>query len=425
MQEVQFEDALDYAKAQDVSDPLAHFRPQFHFPKQADGSPIIYLCGNSLGLQPRLAQQLMQDEMEVWKELAVEGHFKAERPWMTYHEEFSRQLSPIVGALPKEITVMNTLSVNLHLMMVSFYRPTKSRYKIVIEGGAFPSDKYAVDSQLRFHGIDPQDGLIQLRPRMGEDHLRTEDILQALEREKDSIALVMLSGINYYTGQCFDMQSITKKGHEIGAMVGFDLAHAAGNVRLQLHDWGMDFAVWCHYKYLNSGPGCIAGAFVHERYLNRKDLPRFEGWWGHHKESRFKMPATFEPAPNADAWQISNAPILAMVPMRASLALFNEAGMDRLLAKSKKLTAYLEFLLNQLPTDRIRILTPKDPKDRGAQLSIQVKGADRSLFDDLVKNGVIGDWREPDVIRISPAPIYNSFEDVYQMVQLLKKCLNI
>ncbi|WCL81844.1 kynureninase [Saprospira sp. CCB-QB6] len=425
MQEVQFEDALDYARAQDVSDPLAHFRPQFHFPKQADGTPIIYLCGNSLGLQPRLAQELMQEEMNVWKELAVEGHFKAKRPWMTYHEEFSQQLAPIVGALPQEITVMNTLSVNLHLMMVSFYRPTKTRYKIVIEGGAFPSDKYAVDSQLRFHGIDPQDGLIQLRPRMGEDHLRTEDILQTLEREKDSIALVMLSGINYYTGQCFDMQAITKKGHEIGAMVGFDLAHAAGNVKLQLHDWGMDFAVWCHYKYLNSGPGCIAGAFVHERHLGRKDIPRFEGWWGHHKESRFKMPATFEPAPNADAWQISNAPILAMVPMRASLALFNEAGMDRLLAKSKKLTAYLEFLLNQLPTDRIRILTPKDPKDRGAQLSIQVKGADRSLFDDLVENGVIGDWREPDVIRISPAPIYNSFEDVYQMVQILKKCLNI
>jgi kynureninase len=308
-------------------------------------------------------------------------------------------------------------------MMVSFYRPTEKRFKIVIEGGAFPSDKYAVDSQIRFHGFDPNESLIQLRPRMGEDQLRTEDIETVLRKYGDSIALVMLGGVNYYSGQLFDMKRITEVGHEIGAMVGFDLAHAAGNIPVRLHDWNIDFAVWCHYKYLNSGPGSIAGAFINKRHLGKNDIPRFEGWWGHDKNTRFKMPGKFVPMPTAEAWQLSNAPVFSMAPLLASLELFDAAGMDRLRSKSLVLTAYLEYLLTELQNKRIKIITPKNPNERGCQLSIQVKQADKSLFNAITEKGVIADWREPDVIRVAPVPLYNSFSDVYNFVEILKSCL--
>jgi kynureninase len=318
---------------------------------------------------------------------------------------------------------MNTLTTNLHLMMVSFYRPTNKRFKIVIEGGAFPSDKYAVDSQIRFHGYDLNDALIQLRPRMGEDLLRTEDIESVLRTNADSIALVMLGGVNYYTGQLFDLKRITEIGHEIGAIVGFDLAHAAGNIPVKLHNWNVDFAVWCHYKYLNSGPGSIAGAFVHQRHHGKSDIPRFEGWWGHDKNSRFKMPATFIPMNSAEAWQTSNAPVFSMAPLLASLELFDSAGIENLRTKSIQLTNYLEFLLSQIESDRIRVITPKNAEERGCQLSIQVKNSDKSLYNEITKKGVIADWREPDVIRVAPIPLYNSFEDVRKFVEILKESL--
>jgi kynureninase len=418
-----YEATAAFAQKMDEEDPLREFRQEFYIPKQADGSDMLYLCGNSLGLQPKGVEKILLQELKDWKELGVEGHFHAERPWMPYHEFFTEKIAKVVGALPQEVVVMNTLTANLHLMMVSFYRPTAKRYKIVIEGGAFPSDKYAVDSQLRYHGFDPNEGLIQLRPRMGEDTLRTEDIESVLRKHADSIALVMLSGVNYYTGQLFDMPRITKIGHEIGAFVGFDLAHAAGNARLQLHDWDIDFAVWCHYKYLNSGPGAIAGAFVHQKHLGKAEIPRFEGWWGHDKNSRFKMPSQFVPSPTAEAWQMSNAPVFSMAPLLASLELFEAAGMDRLQDKARLLTGFMEFLLGELATDRIRVITPKTPKDRGCQLSIQVRGADKALFNTITEKGVIADWREPDVIRVAPVPLYNSFMDVWNFVEILKASL--
>jgi kynureninase len=413
----------NFALSQDQNDPLRSYREQFYIPKHTDGTDTIYFCGNSLGLQPKAVEEIMLQELKDWKELGVEGHFYAKRPWMPYHENFTEKLAKIVGALPEEVVVMNTLTANLHLMMVSFYRPTSKRYKIVIEGGSFPSDKYAVDSQLRYHGFNPEDGLIQLRPRMGEDTLRTEDIEAVLRQHADSIALVMLGGVNYYTGQLFDMKRISEIGYEIGAMVGFDLAHAAGNYPVKLHDWDVDFAIWCHYKYINSGPGSIAGAFVHQKHLGKADIPRFEGWWGHEKTSRFKMQGKFIPSDTAEAWQLSNAPIFSMAPLLASLDLFDEAGMENLRAKSLKMTAYLEFLLNQIQSDRIRIITPKDPEQRGCQLSIQVKNADKSLFNTITERGVISDWREPDVIRVAPVPLYNSFWDCWRFAEILKECL--
>jgi kynureninase len=423
MENLKFENNIDFALKMDESDPLRSFRNEFHIPKHTDGKDVLYFCGNSLGLQPKKTESIMLQELSDWKNLAVEGHFHAKNPWMPYHEFFSEKLAKVVGALPEEVVVMNTLTTNLHLMMVSFYRPTEKRFKIVIEGGAFPSDKYAVDSQIRFHGFDPNESLIQLRPRMGEDQLRTEDIETVLRKYGESIALVMLGGVNYYSGQNFDMKRITEVGHEIGAMVGFDLAHAAGNIPVQLHDWNVDFAVWCHYKYLNSGPGSIAGAFVNKRHLGKNDIPRFEGWWGHDKNTRFKMPGKFVPMPTAEAWQLSNAPVFSMAPLLASLELFDAAGMDRLRSKSLVLTAYLEYLLNELQNNRIKIITPKNPNERGCQLSIQVKQADKSLFNAITEKGVIADWREPDVIRVAPVPLYNSFSDVFNFVGILKSCL--
>ncbi|WP_264791535.1 kynureninase [Aureispira anguillae] len=415
-----FETSLAFAQKMDEQDALKIYRDQFHLPKHTDGNDSLYFCGNSLGLQPKKVESYLQQELNDWKKFGVEGHFHAKNAWMPYHEFFSKKLAKIVGAQEQEVVVMNTLTTNLHLMMVSFYRPTAKRHKIVIEKAAFPSDKYAMDSQIRFHGYDPQESLIQLSPRTGEETLRIEDIEATLRENADEIALVMLGGVNYYTGQFFDLEYITQIGHEIGALVGFDLAHAAGNVVLKLHDWNVDFAVWCHYKYLNSGPGAIAGAFVHDKHLHDPNIPRFEGWWGHDKNTRFLMGDTFHPMASAESWQLSNAPVFSMTPLLASLELFDEVGMDKLQEKSKLLTAYMEFLLQQIETDRIQIITPSSPKDRGCQLSIQVKNGNKALFDAITAKGVIADWREPDVIRVAPVPLYNNFMDVYQFVEILK-----
>ena len=375
------------------------------------------MCGNSLGLQPKRTKEFLNQELDDWATFGVEGHFHAKNPWMPYHEFLTESYAKIVGAKPAEVVAMNTLTVNLHLMMVSFYRPTESRHKIIIEGDAFPSDIYAVESQIKHHGLSPETSLIKLRPRDGESAIRTEDIQEIIEREGDEIALIMLGGVNYYTGQVFDFEKITKIAHNKDINVGFDLAHAAGNIKLELHKWGVDFAVWCSYKYLNSGPGSVAGAFVHEKHHNT-NLPRFAGWWGHNKEERFKMPDKFNPITSAEGWQLSNPPILSLAAIRASLSIFDEVGMDKLVSKSIKLTDYLVFLLNSVNTDRIEIITPKE---RGCQLSIRVKNGDKKLFDSITVKGVIADWREPDVIRVAPIPLYNSFQDVFNFYSLLKE----
>lgn len=423
METLTFETSQAFAQQMDEQDDLKQYRNEFYIPKHTDDSDILYFCGNSLGLQPKQVETYLQQELEDWKKFGVEGHFHAKNAWMPYHEFFSKKLSKIVGAQEHEVVVMNTLTTNLHLMMVSFYRPTAQRHKIVIEKAAFPSDKYAMDSQIRFHGYDPKESLIQLTPREGEETLRTEDIEAVIRENGDEIALVMLGGVNYYTGQFFDLEYLAKVGHEVGAMVGYDLAHAVGNVVLKLHDWNVDFAVWCHYKYLNSGPGSIAGAFVHDKHLHDPNIPRFEGWWGHDKKTRFLMGDTFHPMASAESWQLSNAPVFSMTPLLASLELFDAVGMEKLNKKSAVLTAYMEFLLKQIPTDRIRIITPSTQKDRGCQLSIQVKNGNKALFDAITARGVIADWREPDVIRVAPVPLYNSFMDVYKFVAILKDCL--
>ena len=419
----EFEASPTCAGRLDTTDPLKSFREKFFVPRGDDGTEAIYFTGNSLGLQPKTAPEYVMQELKDWEILAVEGHLHAKHPWLPYHEFLTEQMSRVVGALPIETVVMNSLTVNLHLMMVSFYRPSKKRRKIVIEKGAFPSDQYAVESQLRFHGLDPQGDLIELTPRESESTLRTEDIVETLQRNGDEIALVLLGGVNYYTGQAFDMKAITEAGHKARAIVGFDLAHAAGNLELHLHDWNVDFAVWCSYKYLNAGPGAVAGAFVNERHAEAFDLPRFTGWWGHDKATRFLMGPEFHPMRGAEGWQISNPPILQMAALRASLEIFDEAGMSALREKSVKLTGYLEFLLNQIDDDRISIITPSDPGQRGCQLSIRVKDSDKNLFNELTSRGVFADWREPDVIRVAPAPMYNSFSDVYRFVEILKHCL--
>jgi kynureninase len=401
----------------DRSDPLAHFRDRFHIPRRSDGSPVVYLCGNSLGLQPKSTRDYVNEVLDDWGALAVEGHFKSKHPWMPYHETLTRQTAGLVGALPHEVVVMNNLTVNLHLMLVSFYRPTRERHRIVIEANAFPSDRYAVESQIRFHGFDPDSSLVELQPRSGEAALRTEDIVEFLNREGSSVATVLLGGVNYYTGQAFEMEAITRAGHTAGCIVGFDLAHAAGNIVLKMHDWGADFAVWCSYKYLNAGPGSTAGCFVHERHAERTDLPRFAGWWGHNKQTRFLMGPDFDPIPGAEGWQLSNPAILPMAALRASMDIFDEAGMDRLRSKSVKLTGYLESLL--LGNPDLELITPRDPNQRGAQLSIRVMHNARRVFTGLNDEGVICDWREPDVIRVAPVPLYNSYNDVDEFARTL------
>jgi kynureninase len=415
-----YENTLAFARRMDREDPLRAFRSQFLFPKH-DDKPAIYLCGNSLGLQPKTMRRALMQELEQWQQYGVEGHFKGEMPWMYYHKFLKTQSAGVVGALPEEVVVMNTLTVNLHLMMVSFYRPTAKRYKIIMEAGAFPSDQYAMETQVRWHGYQPEDAIIEIAPRPGEDHLRDEDILATIAESGDQLALVMFAGVNYYTGQFFDLAAITQAAHKVGAIAGFDLAHTAGNVPLRLHDWGADFAVWCSYKYLNSGPGGPSGVFVHERHANNPDLPRFAGWWGHDESERFQMRKGFKPMHGADGWQISNAQIFACAAHKASLDIFEAAGMEALREKSILLTGYLEWILRGVNPSgaRFKLLTPSDPQARGCQLSLLTDENGRALFQYLSDHGVICDWREPNVIRFAPVPLYNSFEDIWRLGQLM------
>ena len=407
----------EFALQLDKNDELKNYRNEFYIPLQKNGKEHIYLCGNSLGLQPKRTKKFINQELQDWENLGVEGHIHAENPWMPYHEFLAEGYSKIIGSEPSEVVAMNTLTVNLHLMMVSFYRPSTQRYKIIIEADAFPSDIYAVESQIKHHGYVVADSLIKLIPREGESAIRTEDIASIIDKEGDKIALIMLGGVNYYTGQVFDFERITKLAKEKDIYVGFDLAHAAGNVKLELHNWEVDFAVWCSYKYLNSGPGSVAAAFVHKKHHN-SDLPRFAGWWGHNKEDRFEMPAEFNAIKSAEGWQLSNPPILSLAAIRASLSIFDEVGMDKLISKSKKLTDYLLYLLNTIETDRIEVITPDE---RGCQLSIRVNNGNKELFDTITSKGVIADWREPDVIRVAPIPLYNSFTDVFNFYYILKE----
>ncbi|WP_405207895.1 kynureninase [Aquimarina sp. LLG6339-5] len=420
---MQFENSKEFAQKLDQQDPLSSYRDQFLFPK-VDNKEVIYFTGNSLGLQPKNTKEYVDEVMKDWAELAVEGHFYANKPWWDYHERLAKPLSRIVGANPSEITVMNTLTVNLHLLMVSFYRPQGKRYKIICEEKAFPSDQYMLQSQVRFHGYDPKGAIVEIKKRPGEHNFRIEDILSTIKSVGEECALILIGGVNYYTGQVFDMKTITKAGHDIGAFVGWDLAHGAGNIELKLHDWDVDFASWCSYKYMNSGPGNASGCFVHERFHNRKDIPRFEGWWGTKRESRFLMKPEFEPMPNADAWQLSNAPILSLAPYLASLELFEKVGMEALIKKRNLIVAYLEFVLKSIDLEvesTFEIITPSSQEERGTQLSVFLHGEGRKLFDYLMKNGVITDWREPNVIRLAPAPFYCSYEDMYEFGQILKK----
>lgn len=410
----QFNTSASFAAEMDARDPLASFRDQFHVPHAPDGSDAVYLCGHSLGLQPRRVREYVEQELKDWEGLAVEAHFHGRNPWLPYHRLLTANMARIVGALPGEVVMMNSLTVNLHLMMVSFYRPTDQRHKIVMEGDAFPSDRYAIESQLRYHGFDPVSSLIELKPRPSESVIRQEDIEALLEREGSSIALVMLGGVNYATGQLFDMQATTRAGHQQGCVVAFDLAHAAGNIPVKLHDWDVDFAVWCGYKYLNGGPGCVAGCFVHERYSRAWELPRFAGWWGLEERTRFRMGPEFHAAVGAEGWQLSNPSIMSMAPLRASLEIFEAAGIERLRAKSTSLTAYLEFLLNQDASGKFRVITPSEPEWRGAQLSVRMREGGRNIVDRLSREGVFCDWREPDILRVAPVPLYNTFTDVFQ-----------
>ena len=405
----------------DTRDDLSPFRSRFHVPRTENGADTVYLVGHSLGLQPKSVRDYVDRELEDWRRLGVEGHFEGDNPWMPYHEALAGPLARLAGALPGEVVAMNTLTVNLHLMMVSFYRPTPERNRILVEGSAFPSDQYAVASQAAWHGYDPAECVIELRPREGEDVIRTEDIEDLLEREGERIALVFLGGVNYLTGQAFDMERITAAGHRQGCVVGFDLAHAMGNLALSLHDWNVDFAVWCSYKYLNGGPGCVGGCFVHDRHGRQKDLPRFAGWWGHDKATRFRMPSAFEAIPGAEGWQLSNPPILPLAALRASLELFDEAGMDRLRAKSKRLTGYLEHLLRTRLAAELAVITPPDPEQRGCQLSLRTGPKGRRVHEHLSEHGIWCDWREPDVIRVAPVPLYNRFTDVHRFVEVMAK----
>jgi len=420
---MQFKNTLDFARELDAEDKLSSYRDQFIFP-QHEGENVIYFTGNSLGLQPKSAKKYVDEIMTDWANLAVEGHFYAEKPWWDYHERFSAKLAKVVGAKPAEVTVMNTLTVNLHLLMVSFYRPKGKRYKIICEEKAFPSDQYMISSQVRFHGYDPDNAIVEIKRREGENNFRTEDILAKIKEVGEECALVLIGGVNYYTGQVLEMETITRAGHEIGAFVGWDLAHAAGNIELNLSEWKVDFAAWCSYKYMNSGPGNASGCFINEKYHNQKDIPRFEGWWGHSKERRFLMEPEFQPENGADAWQISNAPVLALAPYLASLEMFEEVGMPALIEKRNKIVAYLEFVLHEIDKEvdsTFEIITPANQEERGTQLSVFLHGEGRELFNYLMKNGVITDWREPNVIRLAPAPFYCSFEDMFHFGQILKK----
>jgi kynureninase len=422
-----YQDSLEFAESLDAHDELKNLRNEFFIP-QHNGEDAIYLCGNSLGLQPKKTEQCVSEQLAQWKELAVEGWFHGDNPWLQYHHQLKQPLANLVGAKSDEVTIMNSLTVNLHLLLVSFYKPNGKRFKILMEGGAFPSDQYAVESQVNFHGFEPSQAIIELFPREGEHTLRTEDIISAIEKNADELALVLFSGINYYTGQLFDIEAITKAAHKAGVYAGFDLAHAAGNVPVKLHDWNADFACWCSYKYMNSGPGGISGIFVHEKHFENKELKRFTGWWGYGVGKRFLMTSGFVPAQGAEGWQVSTSPILLMAVHKAALDIFEKAGgLGKLRKKSLSLTGFLEYhiqLINQKHGEELfKIITPSAPEWRGCQLSIICKRNGKATFDYLSKNGVIGDWREPDVIRLSPVPLYNSFKDVYRASKLLDESL--
>jgi kynureninase len=425
MTQITFENNVSFAKKMDAADPLAQFRSRFHFPK-INGKEALYFCGNSLGLQPKSTEAYLKRELTNWAEKAVDGHFHGEEAWYGVRKKSKPTLGRILGALDHEVVAMNNLSVNLHLLMVSFYQPSPTRYKIIVEAGAFPSDQYMLETQLRFHGLDPGQALVELRPRAGEFTLRTEDIIAEIEKQGDTLAMVNMAGIQYYTGQYFDLQKITQAAHAVGAVAGFDLAHAAGNVPLQLHDWEVDFATWCSYKYLNSGPGNVSGIFVHEKYADRPDLPRFAGWWGHSEAARFKMEKGFIPMHGADGWQLANSNVLALAAHQASLDIFEEAGIAAIREKSIQLTGYLEYLIKQISGDSgvLEIITPKNPEERGCQLSLLIHKGGKAVFDTWYGQGVVGDWRNPNVIRLAPAPLYTRFEDVYQFGSILKESLS-
>ena len=421
-----FQNTREFAQSLDAQDELRKYRDEFHFP-HVNGKQVIYFTGNSLGLQPKRTKTYVDEVMNDWANLAVEGHFYSDKPWWDYQERFAVPLSEIVGAKPSEVGVMNTLTVNLHLLMVSFYNPTPHKYKIICEEKAFPSDQYMFQSQVKFHGFDPKDAIVEIKRREGEANIRLEDVLAKIEEVGSELALVLIGGVNYYTGQVFDMKTITAAGQKQGAYVGWDLAHAAGNIKLELHDWNVDFAAWCSYKYMNSGPGNASGFFVHEKHHNDKELKRFAGWYGHNKERRFKMEPDFDPVHGADGWQISNLPILSLAPYLASVEMFAEVGMDKLIAKRNLITSYLEFVLHEIDKELegadFEILTPANQEERGCQLSVYLHGQGRELFEKLMKNGVITDWREPNVIRLAPAPFYCSFEDMYEFGQILKELI--
>jgi kynureninase len=421
-----FENTREFAQSIDAQDELRRYRDEFYFPK-VNGKQVIYFTGNSLGLQPKRTKAYVDEVMNDWANLAVEGHFYSDKPWWDYQERFAVPLSDIVGAKPSEVGVMNTLTVNLHLLMVSFYNPTPHKYKIICEEKAFPSDQYMFQSQVKFHGYDPKDAIVEIKRREGEANIRLEDVLAKIDEIGNELALVLIGGVNYYTGQVFDMKTITAAGQKQGAYVGWDLAHAAGNVKLELHDWNVDFAAWCSYKYMNSGPGNASGFFVHEKHHDDKELKRFAGWYGHNKERRFKMEPDFDPVQGADGWQISNLPILSLAPYLASVEMFAEVGMDKLIAKRNLITSYLEFILLEIDKELegadFEILTPSNQEERGCQLSVYLHGQGRELFERLMKNGVITDWREPNVIRLAPAPFYCSFEDMYEFGQTLKQLI--
>jgi kynureninase len=423
--------SLDFAVSLDKKDPLKKFRKRFLFPKHKS-KDALYFTGNSLGLQPASVKKHIETELTDWAKYAVEGHFEARNPWYSYHEMFAVPLAKLVGARPEEVIAMNQLTVNLHLMMVSFYRPTKSRYKIICESNAFPSDQYAIQTQVEMHGLDKNDVIVEIKPRTGENLIRKEDILKAIEENGNELALVIIGGLGYLTGQLMDMPTITKAAHKVGAYCAFDLAHAAGNVELKLHDWNVDFAVWCTYKYLNSGPGAVAGAFIHEKHIKNQKLPRLGGWWGYDKNTRFQMNKEFVPMKTAEGWQLSNAPVFSMAAHKAALDIFTEAGgMAPLRTKSKLLTGYLEFIIKELNNKirnkkvKLEIITPADPLQRGCQLSIIAHGMGRDFYNTLTKNGVFCDWRNPNVVRLAPVPLYNSFEDIWRFGQVVEKVLNL
>ncbi|MFN3315984.1 MAG: kynureninase [Raineya sp.] len=408
---------FSFAQEQDRKDDLAHFRDKFYIP-QHQGKDVIYLCGNSLGLQPKNTAQAIAVELEKWQKYGVEGHFVGEQAWWQYRKPIKPLLAKIVGADPSEVAIMNNLTSNLHLMLVSFYQPQAKRTKVLMEAGAFPSDQYALETHLQARGINPNENILEIAPRTGEHTLRTEDILQTIEQIGDELALVMFGGVNYYTGQVFDMQAIAQKAHSVGAKVGFDLAHAVGNIALHLHDWNVDFAVWCSYKYLNSSPGGVSGVFIHQKH-HQSNLPRFGGWWGQIEEERFLMKKGFKPIPEADGWQLANEPILPMAVHQVALQIFDEATLPKLIEKSRKLTGYLFFLLENLAIQYVDIITPKEETQRGCQVSVFAKKDGKALHQYLQNKGVITDWREPNVVRMAPVPLYNTFADVWQTAQHL------